>query len=165
MTPPRCTRLFVCMLTIAFMTLASACAGIKLVGDYDEKIDLGVTELQKATEAQLLAIENGADYASTKAYYNNARVDISSLRIRADATERNSLTVRMLDKLLNNINRLEEAHNSDEGITPEEVSELFRGGFNSQFTAILAFELAKKRGEKPDALKAAEPATPLNQNN
>ena len=70
--------------------------------------------------------ENGADYASTKEYYDNAKVEISSLRVRADATERNSLTVKMLDKLMNNIKRLEEAH--EEGITAEEVQNLFAVG-------------------------------------
>jgi hypothetical protein len=36
----------------------------------------------------------------------------------------------------------------------------FDGGLNSQFTAILTFELAKKRGEKVDDAKAQNPATP-----
>jgi hypothetical protein len=142
-----------------FILLFTGCTSIKLVGDYDERIDTGVTALQKATETHLLAIkEKGASYASTKDFYEKSKVEISSLRVRADATERNSLTVKMLDKLASNIDKLEKAHK--EGIQPEEV-ELFRGGFNSQFTAILTFELAKKRGEKPDQTKAAEKPTPV----
>lgn len=142
------------------VALTAGCTTIRLVGDYDEKIDQGVTALQKSTEAQLLAIEeDGADYASTKDFYDIAKIEISSLRVRADAIERNSLTVRMLDKLANNIRRLEEAHK--EGITPDEVSMLFRGGFNSQFTAILTFELAKKRGKKPDPQKSSANPTPI----
>lgn len=146
-------------LLTAFL-FVSGCSTIKLVGDYDEKIDIGITSLQKSTEAHMLAIEESkADYASTKEYYEKAKVEVSSLRVRADATERNSLTVRMLDKLLNNIKRLELAHK--DGISPEEVKELFRGGFNSQFTAILTFELAKKRGETPDSSKAVQKPTPV----
>lgn len=148
---------FLLLVTLVF----SGCSSIKLVGDYDEKIDEGITALQKATEAHLLAIEeNGSDYDSTKDFYEKSKIEISSLRVRADAMERNSLTVKMLDKLASNIGRLEEAHK--EGIQPEEV-ELFRGGFNSQFTAILTFELAKKRGEKPDSAKAAAKPTPVSE--
>jgi len=141
--------------------LVSGCASIKLVGDYDERIDTGVTELQKSMEAHLLAIEeNAASYESTKSFYEQAKVETSSLRIRADATERNSITVKMLDKLANNIRRLEQAHKEEGGIQPFEVP-IFRGGFNSQFTAILTFELAKKRGDTVDQAKASEKPTPV----
>lgn len=146
---------FIFILSILF----SSCSSIKLVGDYDEKIDTGITALQKTMETHMLAIqEKGAKYSSSRAFYEKSKVEISSLRIRADATERNSLTVKMLDKLAKNISRLETAHKT--GIDPAEVP-LFRGGFNSQFTAILTFELAKKRGEKPDPEKAIVKPTPV----
>jgi hypothetical protein len=140
---------------------------VKLVGDYDEQIDKGVTALQKDTESLLVGMEANAKkpedkvepYNKHKEYYSKAKVAISGLRVRADATERNSLTVRMLDKLQANIDRLETADNSQEGITKEEIDKSFRPALNSQFTAILTFELAKKRGEKPDETKVASPAT------
>lgn len=36
----------------------NGCTTIKLVGDYDEKIDTGVTALQKDTETYLLAAQS-----------------------------------------------------------------------------------------------------------
>ena len=52
----------------------SGCSTIKLVGDYDEKIDEGITGLQKTTEAHLLSIEeSNTDYSSTKEYYEKAK--------------------------------------------------------------------------------------------
>lgn len=140
---------------------AIGCSGVKLVADYDEGIDRGVSLLQKKTEKLLLTLEtkegsSEALYINNMAYYEEAKIEISSLRIRADAIHRNSITVKMFDKLLANINRLETDHM--EGITKAEVP-LYRGGFNSQFTAILTFELAKKRGENPDESKALVPPT------
>lgn len=149
------------ILSALIMVAFTGCSSIKLVADYDENIDKGISSLQKKTEKLLLTLESKegkveASYNNNKEFYEEAKIEISSLRIRADAIHRNSLTVRMLDKLLNNIKRLESDH--EEGITKDEVP-LYRGGFNSQFTAILTFELAKKRGDTPDEKKASVPPT------
>ncbi len=151
--------------SILLLVLISGCVTVKLVGDYDEQIDKGTTALQKEVETFLVKLESTApkpedkveDYGKNKQFYADAKVTISGLRVRADATERNSLTVRMFDRLLNNLNLLEQMHS--EGITRKEISELIRGAFTTQFTAILTFELAKKRGEKPDESKASAAST------
>jgi hypothetical protein len=148
-------------LLIAWLLALAGCAGVRLVGDYDEQIDKGVSALQRETEIFFVRLESvpgpmAAPYEPNKAFYGEVRVAVSSLRLRADATERNSLTVRMLDLLQTNYNRLEGDHR--EGIGKLELP-LYLGALNSQFTSILTFELAKKRGEKPDESKAAAPPT------
>lgn len=145
------------MILSAMIILACVgCISVKLVSDYDENIDKGVTEIQKKTEAFLLSLKPYAPESTQ--FYDGVRVEISSLRLRADSLQRNSLTVQMLDKLANNIDRLEQDHKSKEGIKQAEIP-LYRGGLNSQFTSILTFELAKKRGENPDEKKALSPPT------
>ncbi|QRY35531.1 hypothetical protein JVX96_29980 (plasmid) [Variovorax sp. PDNC026] len=141
--------------------LLAGCTNIRLVGDYDKAMDDGVTALQKKTESHLVRVSavpgpKAAPYKGTESFYQDARVEISSLRVRADSTARNSLTVRMLDKLQNNYDRLERMHK--EGLTVAEIPVL-RGALNSQFTAILTFELAKRRGDSPDEAKSLLPAT------
>jgi hypothetical protein len=125
------------------------CAAIRLVGDYDEKIDEGVTALQKDTEAFLVKMESapGDDvpaYAENIAFYDEAKVAISALRLRADATERNSITVQQLDALRRYLAGMEVAHRS--GMKEREIA-LHRSSFQTVFTAILTFELAKRRGK------------------
>lgn len=152
----------------AFLISAAlaGCGTIKLVGDYDEQIDKGVTQLQKDVETFLVKLEATAEkpadkvesYDKNKKFYEDAKVALSGLRVRADSMERNSITVRMLDRLSNNISRLEGMHRN--GLAKAEIDQSIRGGLNSQFTAILTFELAKKRGEKVDDAKAQNPATP-----
>ena len=149
------------------MLSIAGCMTVKLVGDYDEQIDKGTTALQKDVETFLVKLESTAAkpsdkvaaYAGNKQFYLDTRVAVSGLRIRADASERNSLTVREFDKLNANLDLLEEMHNSDEGLTREQIAKLIRPGFDQQFTAILTFELAKRRGEKPDATKSGEAPT------
>lgn len=148
-----------CLVYLLIIVAASGCATIKLVGDYDEQIDKGTTAFQKDVETFLVNLESSAAkpedmvaaYADNKHFYADSRVTLSGLRLRADAIERNSLTVRAFDKLGANIDMLEDMHKA--GITRVEVSKLIRPGFTQQFTAILTFELAKKRGEKPDEAK------------
>lgn len=155
--------LWVMALLLVFAQLG--CTPIKLVSDYDDVIDKGVSTVQRDTETFLVKLESspGDDrapvvgYEGNVTFYRDMKVSVSALRVRADATDRNSLTVQMLDKFQSNMNAFEAAHK--EGMKKFEVP-YFRGGFNSQITAILTFELAKKRGEKPDAQKAAAPPTP-----
>jgi hypothetical protein len=147
------------------LALLAGCADIRLVGAYDKQIDDGVTALQKSTETYLVKLTSAPGdkvlpYKGNEAFYGESKVAVSSLRVRADATSRNSLTVRQLDTLQANYDLFEMMHKSDEGMAKEEIP-LARGGFNSQFTAILTFELAKRRTEAPDESKALAPPTPV----
>ena len=141
-------------LTVLLMSLALAGCTVKLVGDYDEHLDKGVSQLQKDVETFLVKLESSADrpedkvesYDKNKKVYDDFRVAVSVLRVRADSVERGGFTVGMLDKLSKNLAGLEELHR--EGLAKAEIK-VIRGTLNAQFRAILTFELAKKRGEKP----------------
>ncbi|OGT07636.1 MAG: hypothetical protein A3J49_19025 [Gallionellales bacterium RIFCSPHIGHO2_02_FULL_57_16] len=154
------------LITLFVALVLGGCSTIKLVGDYDEQIDKGVTQLQKDVETFLVKLEATAqkpadkveNYDKNTKFYEDSKVALSGLRVRADAMERNSITVRMLDRLSKNIGRLEEMH--QEGLVKAEIENSIRGALNSQFTAILTFELAKKRGEKIDDSRAQSPSTP-----
>lgn len=154
------------LITLAVAFVLAGCSTIKLVGDYDEQIDKGVTQLQKDVETFLVKLEGTApkqddlveDYKKNTKFYDNSKVALSGLRVRADAMERNSITVRMLDRVAKNTERLETMH--QDGLRKAEIENSIRGALNAQFTAILTFELAKKRGEKPDDSKAQAPSTP-----
>ena len=156
-------RWLMCVLIVFTIT---GCSTIKIVGDYDEQIDQGTTALQKDVETYLVKLESSAAkpedkvaaYIDNKQFYSDSRVTISGLRLRADATERNSLTVRAFDKLNANLDLFESMHK--EGIIRIEITKLIRPGFTQQFTAILTFEIAKRRGEKPDESKATAASTP-----
>jgi hypothetical protein len=126
------------------------CATIKLVGDYDEHLDKGVTQLQKDVETFLVKLESSAEkptdkvesYDKNKKSYDDFRVAVSGLRVRAASMDLNSITVQMLDKLSSTLAGLEDMHRGS--LAKAEIKPI-RGALNTQFTAILKFELAKKR--------------------
>lgn len=124
---------------------------VTLISEYDEQTDIAVVELQKKVESLLSEIDrsigsNNFSYNNFEKKYDEARTDLSSLQIRAKARPKNEIQVQQFDKILNQINLLEEAHKSNEGIGKSEIP-TFRNGFNQSFEAVIKLELAKKRGE------------------
>lgn len=138
------------LLALAIGFLSSGCT-VKLVSSYDEATDKAVTLLQKKTEAHLVKLESVAGlpecvYDQHRAFYNDAKVEISGVAVRAEAIPKNQTTTEATKLLAQNIDSLEKLHKiaciSSEQIVP------LRSNFNSNFTAILKLELAKRRGEE-----------------
>ena len=74
--------------------LIASCTHIQLIAPYDERIENGVTELQKNTTEFFVAIErNGgsdiADYNNHTKFYDDSKVSAISILIRAGATAKN----------------------------------------------------------------------------
>ena len=78
---------------VAVLTIwLTACMPIKLVSDYDEKMDQGVTEVQKKVEAILTKIEGskGNPSSTYKASdYSAINEDLNVLITRAASSEKN----------------------------------------------------------------------------
>ncbi|MCI5159655.1 MAG: hypothetical protein D3906_14755, partial [Candidatus Electrothrix sp. AUS1_2] len=114
---PAVTWTWLTVLLISF-ALGGCASPVKLVGDYDEQLDKGVSQLQKDVETFLVKLESSAEkpadkvesYDTNKKVYDDFRVAVSVLRLRADSMERDSFTVRMLDKLYKNLTELEDMH-------------------------------------------------------
>jgi len=128
------------------------CANIRLIADYDEQIDKSISELQRKFETFLTGLERNAGkpeagYDASVKFYDEARVDLSAIRVRAAAIPQNDITLQQLDLLADSLGKLEELHKG--GLGRDEIRPL-RSAFNSSFTAILKLELAKKRGDAVD---------------
>src|SRR5574341_1124739 len=146
---PGSTRRLIILLCLAVGLALSGCA-IRLIADYDERVDEATGETQRKVETFLTRLERtvgtpAADYPHHVAVYDDVRVDLSALKVRASAIPKNSITVEQIDLVSDSWSRLEQLHKvgfkSKEEITP------VRRNFNQAFTQILKLELAKKRGE------------------
>lgn len=136
-----------CMLIIG---LAVSGCTIRLIADYDQKIDDGVTALQKKTESFLIKLERTCQkpegaYSNHVSFYDEAKVELSALQVRADAIALNKLTSEQIEKLRDSFEKMEAQHKL--GFTPIVVAKT-RNILNSHFTAILKLEVAKKRDLK-----------------
>jgi len=139
-------------LGVAILALALAVSGcsIKLISSYDETTDKTVTDLQKKTEAHLVALEavEGLPeciYEKHKKFYDEARVDVSAIAVRAAAIPKNEITTEQTILLSNSLDSLGKLHKIA-CLSKDQIKPL-RTQFNSSFTAILKLELAKRRGE------------------
>ena len=128
------------------LTLAS-CTTVHLIAEYDKKLDDGLMALQRKTETFLVKLERGVEtpesaYSRHQDFYDEVKVDLSALKVRADALAANALTAGQIELLQDSFQKLEEQH--QRGIKRAMIESL-RRSFNSQFTAILKLEIAKKR--------------------
>ncbi len=138
--------LAICLCMLILSLTVSGCS-IRLIADYDQKIDDGVTALQKKTEAFLIKLERTCqkpegEYSNHVSFYDEAKVELSALQVRADAIALNKLTSEQLEALRNSYDKMEEQHKL--GFTPIVVAKT-RDILNTHFTAILKLEVAKKR--------------------
>lgn len=90
------------LIPLVLLLLLSGCGTIRLVANYDENLDKGLTDLQKKVEVILTKIErNPSNPSSTyePKDYEQLRENLNVLRTRAAAWDKNEVTVRMLYEL------------------------------------------------------------------
>ena len=140
--------LYVTALLLAWSLVG--CANVRLISEYDEKTDTAITSFQRRMETFLTSLERNAGqdqakYENNTKFYDELKVELSSIRVRAEAIPKNEITVLQIELLEDNMAKLERMHKL--GINADDVKPL-RIAFNASCTAILKLELAKKRGEK-----------------
>ena len=132
------------------VTLALSSCTVKLVSGYDETTDRAVTDLQRKTEAHLVTLESveglpECTYENHKQFYDEAKVDISAITVRAAAIPKNDITTQESQLLASQLDNLEKLHKIA-CLSKDQIT-LVRTHFNTSFTAILKLEFAKRRGE------------------
>lgn len=129
----------------------TAC-NVRWVSEYDAQTDQGVTKLHRKVETFLTTLEQQQvpECLSTEhgAFYQQSLVDVRALKVRAQAISNNEITLQQLTLLEDNLSLMSKVHklqdNSNTCIAPGVIA-FNRSSFESMFTAILKFELAKKR--------------------
>lgn len=138
---------FLILLQLAPVFALTGCSSIKLIAEYDEKLDNSVTELQKKVAILLTQLERTAEtdegiYSKYQQSYDGIQVDLSSIRVRAVAIDKNKITQDQIQLLSESIANLEDLHKT--GLTREQIPAL-RNSFEQGFTAILKLIHALKR--------------------
>jgi hypothetical protein len=139
----------VSIIIVFYIFVVTGCT-VKLISSYDEKTDEAVTDLHKKVETFFLSIESQeglpeCTYENHTAFYQEVKVSVSAIELRARAIPDNDITIEQVVLLKENIELLEQLHKL--GCLSKEQVKPLRINFNSGFTAILKLELAKKRGD------------------
>jgi hypothetical protein len=141
------------ILLLCMSAFLAACT-VKLISSYDEQTDKNVTDLQRKLEAFFVKLDGlqalpDCTYEKNKEFYDQAKVDVSAIQVRAAAIPQNEITseqVTLLGKNLETLEKLHKGKGDKRCISPDELKPL-RNAFTASFTAILKLELAKKRGD------------------
>ena len=132
------------------LSILLALGGCSLVSisPYDSSADKAITKLHKQTAEFFAeftkADELGCGYSHHLPFYQNSKVSISSLLVRARAMADNHITVSQLELLSSSYSNLAQLHQLG-CFTPAQVNELWVS-FDASFSAVLKLELAKKYG-------------------
>ena len=136
-------------LMLAILLALDGCSLVS-VSPYDSSADKAITKFHKQTavffaESATSADEPGCGYSHHLSFYQNSKISMSSLLVRARAMADNSLTVFQLELLSSNYENLAQLHQLA-CFTPAQVNELWVS-FDASFSAVLRLELAKKYGQ------------------
>jgi hypothetical protein len=152
---PRPRRAGVAVLVILLVAALglTACTNVQLVGPYDQQTVDAVTALLQKIEGQLIRLErvlevptpealDQAKYERYTEFYDEIKLDLSLIRVRANALPQNERTVKQIDELGAAIGNFEQLHRG--GLNRQVVS-TSRRILSQAIEAILKAEFAKKR--------------------
>lgn len=129
------------------LLLFISCTSIRLISDYDSITDQKVTELQQDFAHYFVKMEriigtDAARYENYVPFYDQMKANVSTLRIRAYAFDKNEIVIKSINLIDENISNLESLHK----LGFKKVSEIIpiKNAFESSFTAIIKFQLALK---------------------
>ncbi|MBV6477838.1 MAG: hypothetical protein HGGPFJEG_00582 [Ignavibacteria bacterium] len=141
-------RFFIIISFLSF--LLQGCSNIRLISDYDEITDVTVNNLQRNVSAFFVKMErtigtDSAKYENNIAFYDDAKVDLDILSVRAKAFEKNGIVEKQVKALSQMFSDLESLHKI--GFVDASQIEPLKQPFNSAFTAIIKLQMALKRGD------------------
>jgi hypothetical protein len=138
-----CLRLFVLM-----ALMFSGCGSIRLISDYDEITDRKIAELHEKFSRHFVQLErlvgtDDGDYMNFQGFYDEVKVDLRILRVRAGVLDKNEIMIQSVDLMEENISNLETLHKM--GFRKLEEIIPIRNAFDTSFSAMIKFMAALKR--------------------
>ncbi len=115
--PQRHRVAFALVLTLVLSAVALAGCSVDLIAQYDEETVKSATELLKKIDAFLIKMERLLDtpgaheelkYENHTAFYDEIKLDLILMRVRAAAIPKNELTAKQIDALAAGVKALEE---------------------------------------------------------
>jgi hypothetical protein len=150
--PARPGPAFAWPVLLALMVMLAGC--VRLVSNYDETLDRQLTAYAEKSDKFLLRMGRLAGtpegtYGQNAGYYDDARGDLSTMRIRSGSQPNNDITTEQIANLEQYLDQVEKLHQAGgNGGMPMPVIARLRQSNSQAIGAALALEMAKKRGGK-----------------
>lgn len=150
-------------LIILSLSLSFIHCSVKLMADYDEFIDMGLTELHRRTEIFLTQLEtdlirlsnidedseyrqiiiDNISYEANTDFYNDFLIELRVIKLRAECYTYNELTVKQLN-IMEEILKTQKSIHKRGFDSHRDINDM-RSAFNRAFRGIIKLEIAKKR--------------------
>jgi hypothetical protein len=138
---------------LALVALLCACGPVRLVSAYDEIIDREATDLNTKIVSFVgrmvtLSGKPEGTYDANATFYDDVKGTVATLSLRAQVQqEKNEITVKMLQELAGNLERLRQLHEmgKEHGLA-KAIADPALSAIEVNVEAIIRFEVAKRRG-------------------
>lgn len=138
------------VLSIAVFVLALAGCTVRLIGDYDDTIDRGVTDVQQKFELYLAKLQSDPNTAYDQGFHDDIKARLAVLGTRAAALPKYRIIAQQIANLKS---QFEDFQKLDHG-TPRPIQNAAKftpaqSAITVSVESILTLELALKRGAPP----------------
>ncbi len=144
--------IFLALLSVAL--LLASCT-VKLIGDYDDTIDKGVTDVQQKAELYLSKLQSTPNTPYDQGFYDDIYARLAVLKSRASSLPKYPIIVEQLANLKSQFDDLQKLDKSMARPFPSGAVTAAESAISVSVESILKLELALK-----DRGKASSPSLP-----
>jgi hypothetical protein len=139
------------VLTVAAFLLAG-CA-VRLIGNYDDVIDAGITDVQQKAELYFAKLQSTPSTPYDQGFYDDVDSHLAVLKSRAAALPKNQIVVTEIGNLKAQFDDFEKLDRISPRPFPAGAVNAARSGIETSVESILKLEFALKRsGKSPPEL-------------
>ena len=135
------------VLLIAALTVAG-CA-VRLIGDYDDTIDKGVTDVHQKAELYFAKLQSTPNTALDQTFYDGMNASLAVLRSRAESLPKYGILVQQIANLKLQFDSFQKLDRITPRPFPSAVVTAAESSISVSVESILKLELALKRGSNP----------------
>jgi hypothetical protein len=134
-------------LVIAFQT---GCT-VRLIGDYDDTIDKGVTDIQQRTESYFAKLRSNPNTIYDQSFYDDVTARLAVLKTRASSLEKYVIIDQQISNLQKQYADLQKLDQQSKRPIASAIIDAADNGITVSIESILKLELALKRGSNPSS--------------
>jgi hypothetical protein len=136
-------------LALAAAMLVGCFATVKLIGDYDDVIDKGVTDLQQKAESYFVRLQSDPNTPYDQSVYDDLSVRLTTLKTRAAARPKYGIISQQIGILKSQFDTLQNLDKTSPRPLKPVVITSSESAIAVSVESILKLELAMKRGDTP----------------
>jgi hypothetical protein len=140
--------LLVACLLLGIFVLASIGCAVKFIGDYDQTIDNGVTDVQQRAEVYFAKLKGEPDTPYDPNFYNDINARMVVLKSRATLLPKYDIILKQIEELQSQFANFQTLDKSMKRPFPGPVVDAAESALTVSVESILRLELALKRGDK-----------------